>query len=242
MVKKTGRWGLTIFHYSSTPMLHYSKALRTTDNVRQPTSNTNPMIPNTTDPLVKVENLTVRFNAGRTGFWGQRFLMVHAVENVSFHIRPGETLGLVGESGSGKSTTGRAILRRVPLTGGRIVFRGDDITQVSDEDLRPLRRHMQLVFQDPYASLNPRMRIVDIVAEPLVVHGLVKSSREAAKRSASCWIGWDFPRMQAAAILMPSAAASASGSALPGLWLSARSSSWPTSLYRPWTSRSAPRS
>jgi oligopeptide/dipeptide ABC transporter ATP-binding protein len=140
------------------------------------------MNPNTSDPLVRVENLTVRFNAGRTGFWGQRFLTVHAVENVSFHIRPRETLGLVGESGSGKSTTGRAILRRVPVAAGRIMFRGEDITQARDEELRPLRRHMQLVFQDPYASLNPRMRIVDIVTEPLVVHGIVKSSREAAQK------------------------------------------------------------
>jgi peptide/nickel transport system ATP-binding protein len=140
------------------------------------------MSPQAPAPLVRVENLSVRFHAGRTGFWGQRFLTVHAVENVSFHIMPAETLGLVGESGSGKSTTGRAILRRVPMADGRIVFRGADITQTSDEELRPLRRHMQLVFQDPYASLNPRMRIADIVAEPLVVHGLVKSAKEAAQK------------------------------------------------------------
>jgi peptide/nickel transport system ATP-binding protein len=126
----------------------------------------------------------VRFEAGRSGFWGQHRLKVHAVEDVSFEILPGETLGLVGESGSGKSTTGRAILRRVPAAAGRIIFKGRDITHAAAEELRPLRRHMQLVFQDPYASLNPRMRISDIVAEPLVVHGLCATSREAAGRVA----------------------------------------------------------
>ena len=110
--------------------------------------------------------------------------MVHAVDDVSFEIFPGETLGLVGESGSGKSTTGRAILRRIVPESGRIYFRGRDITQMDEDGLRPLRRHMQLVFQDPYASLNPRMRVVDIVAEPLIVHGLAKSSREAVDRVA----------------------------------------------------------
>jgi peptide/nickel transport system ATP-binding protein len=131
-------------------------------------------------PLVQVEGLSVRFNAGRSGFWGQRPMVVHAVENVSLAIMPGETLGLVGESGSGKSTTGRAILRRVPAAQGSIFFKGRDITRAGPEELRPLRRHMQLVFQDPYSSLNPRMRIIEIVAEPLVVHGMAKSSRDAA--------------------------------------------------------------
>jgi peptide/nickel transport system ATP-binding protein len=129
-----------------------------------------------------VESITVHFDAGKSGFWGQRHLYVHAVDDVSFEIYPGETLGMVGESGSGKSTTGRAILRRVPVKAGRIFFHGRDITSIPTSRLRPLRRHMQLVFQDPYASLNPRMRIFDIVAEPLRVHGIVKSKKEAEDR------------------------------------------------------------
>ena len=133
-------------------------------------------------PLVRVQGLSVRFDAGRSGFWGQHRRMVHAVEKVSLEIMPGETLGLVGESGSGKSTTGRAILRRVPVAEGRIFFRERDITDIGAEELRPLRRHMQLVFQDPYASLNPRMRVIDTVAEPLVVHGLAANRREAAAK------------------------------------------------------------
>jgi len=107
---------------------------------------------------------------------------VHAVDDVSFEIRRGETLGLVGESGSGKTTTGRAVLRRVPITAGRIWFKGRDITGLRGEELRRLRRDMQLVFQDPYASLTPRMRVLDIVAEPLLVHGLVRRIEDAEDR------------------------------------------------------------
>ena len=135
-------------------------------------------------PLVTVEDLTVHFDAGRSGFWGQKRLIVHAVDNVSFKIARGETLGLVGESGSGKSTTGRAILRRVPIVTGRIFFKEQEITGVDGEALRPLRRHMQLVFQDPYASLNPRRRIIDIVAEPLIVHGLARNLKDAVDKVA----------------------------------------------------------
>lgn len=107
-------------------------------------------------------------------------MKVHAVEGVSFDIHPGETLGLVGESGSGKSTTGRAVLRRVPASKGKIFFEGKEITHAGREQVRALTRDMQLVFQDPYASLNPRLKIIDIVAEPLLVHGLVKNIRAAA--------------------------------------------------------------
>ena len=129
--------------------------------------------------LLEVEHLSIRFPVGRSGFWGQMTRFVHAVEDVSFDIRKGETLGLVGESGSGKTTTGRAVLRRIPPTEGSIRFRGNDITQVSGEELRRLRQHMQLVFQDPYASLNPRMTVLELIAEPLVVHGRAKSPAAA---------------------------------------------------------------
>jgi peptide/nickel transport system ATP-binding protein len=126
-----------------------------------------------------VDGLTIHFPVGRTGFWGGTIQVVHAVENVSFSIAPGETLGLVGESGSGKTTVGRAVLRRITPTSGTIRFRGKDITPVTGEQLRQLRRHMQLVFQDPYASLNPRMNILELVAEPLLVHGLVNKVEDA---------------------------------------------------------------
>ncbi len=135
-------------------------------------------------PLVQVQDLSVLFDAGRAGFWGRKRLTVHAVEGVSFDIHPGETLGLVGESGSGKSTTGRAVLRRVPVTRGRILFKGRDITRANKAQVRALSQHMQLIFQDPYASLNPRLKIIDIVAEPLFVHGLVRNMREAAEAVA----------------------------------------------------------
>jgi oligopeptide/dipeptide ABC transporter ATP-binding protein len=134
------------------------------------------------EPLVKVEHLSVHFPVGRSGFWGGEQRVVHAVDDVSFDIPRGQTLGLVGESGSGKSSTGRSILLKVRPTTGRVYFRGDDVTSVDGEELRRLRRHMQLVFQDPYASLNPRMRVIDIVAEPLVVHGIVKRTRDAYDR------------------------------------------------------------
>jgi oligopeptide/dipeptide ABC transporter ATP-binding protein len=136
------------------------------------------------EPLLRVEGLSVRFPIGRAGFWGQDKLFVHAVDDVSFEIARGETLGLVGESGSGKTTTGRAVLRRVEPAAGRILFKGEDITGATGEPLRRLRRSMQLVFQDPYASLNPRMRILDIVGEPLLVHGEVRSLEAATERVA----------------------------------------------------------
>jgi peptide/nickel transport system ATP-binding protein len=122
--------------------------------------------------LLEVENLKVWFPI-KSGILLDRHVGdVRAVDDVTFQIRRGETLGLVGESGCGKSTVGRALLRLYKPTAGRIVFDGQDITELSEAEMRPLRRRMQIVFQDPFASLNPRHSVARIVGEPLKVHGL----------------------------------------------------------------------
>ena len=133
----------------------------------------------TEERVIEADGISVRFPVGRGGFWGQQVKWVHAVDDVSFTVHHGETLGLVGESGSGKTTVGRTVLRRINPSAGRIIFRGEDVTATKGEELRRLRRRMQLVFQDPYASLNPRMSVLQLVAEPLVVHGLAKSATAA---------------------------------------------------------------
>jgi oligopeptide transport system ATP-binding protein len=122
-------------------------------------------------PLVAVEGLTKHY-AVRRGFLGGRdAAILRAVDGVSFSIGAGETLGLVGESGCGKSTTARLLLRLVPATDGRVVFDGRDVMALAADELRALRRDAQMIFQDPYGALNPRMTVEEIVAEPLVIHG-----------------------------------------------------------------------
>ncbi|TPW15495.1 MAG: peptide/nickel transport system ATP-binding protein [Acidimicrobiaceae bacterium] len=145
---------------------------------------TEPKSVHTTAPHVEVRGLSIRFPVGRSGFWGGTTRYVHAVDEVSFSIGRGETLGLVGESGSGKTTIGRAVLRRIEPSAGTISFRGDDITTTKGKQLRELRRHMQLVFQDPYASLNPRKTVLELVAEPLIVHGLALNPKDAREQVA----------------------------------------------------------
>jgi len=120
----------------------------------------------------------------RTGFLGRNAGTVQAVDDISFSVQHGETLGLVGESGCGKSTAGKTILKLIEPSGGTITLRGQDITRLDKAALRPLRREMQMVFQDPYSSLNPRMTAGEIVAEPLDVHGIA-SGAERDDRAAS---------------------------------------------------------
>ncbi len=126
------------------------------------------------ETLLEVRNLRKAFTV--TGPLGGKPQKLRAVDDVSFALRRGETLGLVGESGCGKSTTGKLILRLLEADDGEILVAGRDIRSLSRHQLRPLRRQMQMIFQDPYSSLNPRMRIGDIVGEPLRIHGLAKGA------------------------------------------------------------------
>jgi oligopeptide transport system ATP-binding protein len=128
-------------------------------------------------PLLEVRRLSKHF-ARPTGLW-RHGIAVRAVDEVSFSIDEGETFGLVGESGSGKTTTGRCALRLIEPSAGEVLFRGEDVLAFSRERLRLARRDMQIIFQDPYASLNPRMRARTIVEEPLVIHRI---GRRAARR------------------------------------------------------------
>ncbi len=132
-------------------------------------------------PLLCVSGLKVHFPI-RRGLLQRVKGYVKAVDGVSFDVWPGETLGLVGESGCGKTTVGRAILRLIPATGGQVAFDGNDVLAASGKPLRMLRRQMQIIFQDPGGSLNPRMRIGAIIGEPLRVHGMVQSRDELRER------------------------------------------------------------
>jgi len=134
-----------------------------------------------TDALLSVSNLRKNF-AVKGGVLSRVVDQVHAVDGVSFDIAAGETLGLVGESGCGKSTTGRCILRLIEPSSGEIWFNGADVTKMDATALRSLRRDMQIIFQDPYASLNPRLTVGAIVGEALTIHGLAKSRRQHEDR------------------------------------------------------------
>jgi len=137
------------------------------------------------DPVLTVRDLKVHFPV-TTGIIAKKVVgTVKAVDGVSFSVRRGETLGLVGESGCGKSTTGLAVLRMLDITSGKVEFEGEDISGYDRARMRPIRAKMQMVYQDPYGSLNPRMKVADIVGEPLVVHGLASDKDKYRARVAA---------------------------------------------------------
>jgi oligopeptide transport system ATP-binding protein len=133
------------------------------------------------DVILEVRNLVKHFQVN-AGFFGRAGGTVKAVDGVSFSIRRGETLGLVGESGCGKTTTGRCILQLEQATSGEVLFEGKDLATVSGAELRRMRRKIQVIFQDPYSSLNPRMTVGQIIGEPLAVHGIVPGRPARAAR------------------------------------------------------------
>ena len=132
------------------------------------------------EPVLEVSELTTRFPV-RSGVLQRVSGHVHAVERVSFQLGRGETLGLVGESGCGKSTAGKTVLRLVDPTAGSIRLAGREIASLTPRQMRPVRRHLQTIFQDPFSSLNPRMKAAHIVGEPLVIHGLATRGERQRK-------------------------------------------------------------
>jgi oligopeptide transport system ATP-binding protein len=147
-----------------------------------PTTERTSADPRRGEPILSVRGLEKHFPIKGGGLLKRTVGAVRAVDGVDLDLYPGEVLGLVGESGCGKSTTGRAILNLQPATAGSVVFQGREIVGLDRKKMRPLRRDIQLVFQDPYASLNPRLPVFDIVAEPLVIHGLTKNNDELRAR------------------------------------------------------------
>jgi peptide/nickel transport system ATP-binding protein/oligopeptide transport system ATP-binding protein len=140
-------------------------------------------------PILSVRHLVKHFPVLSGGLLRRTIGHVHAVCDVSFDVYPGETLGVVGESGCGKSTTGRAVLNLQPATSGEVIFQGKDLAKVSKGEMRALRREMQIVFQDPYASLDPRFTVHDAIAEPLRIHGLYREGGSARVRELMRMVG-----------------------------------------------------
>jgi peptide/nickel transport system ATP-binding protein len=198
--------------------------------------------PAASTPLLVVDDLHVTFTRGRSvtdRFAGRPPRSVAAVRGVSFSIARGQTLALVGESGSGKTTTARAILRLVPATSGRIAFDGIDVLAAPSGQLRRLRERIQIVFQDPYSSLNPRITVADTIAEVLAVHRIGTPGRERRERVTALLsdvgLGAEHARRYPHV-------GSASASVSPVPWPWTRSCSCSTSRSLPWTSPCRPRS
>ena len=168
-----------------------------------------------TDNIIEVKHLDMFFPM-KSGVFNRVVGYVKAVNDVSFHIKRGETFGVVGESGCGKSTTAKCILRLHTPTNGEVLYDGVDLAKLSNEEMRKMRRHMQMVFQEPYASLDPRMTVLDIIGEPLVVHGIAKRSSPEYKERV-----YELMRMVEFVMPMNSPVVSVRELALPERWLQA---------------------
>ncbi len=146
-------------------------------------SNTNSQfrIPNSQSKILEVQNLSVHFPS-RKSFFGKPLEYIKAVDDISFEVNKGETLGLVGESGCGKTTLGRTLLRLIEPKSGKIIFNGKDLTAIPSVDLKKVRKEMQIIFQDPYSSLNPRISIGDAIMEPMTVHKMYKNSKQRKEK------------------------------------------------------------
>ena len=191
-------------------------------------------------PLVELDDLRVWFPIKKGVLLDRHVGDVKAVDGISLTIERGETVGLVGESGCGKSTVGRAMLRLYEPTGGRVLFEGVDVTRMSESQMRPLRRRMQMVFQDPFASLNPRHSVGRTIAEPLRVHGIAKGAEADTRvREILEVVGSQTPRT---GIRTSSRAASGRGSVSRARFRSTRRSSCATSRSPPSTYPSRRRS
>ncbi|MEK5058969.1 ABC transporter ATP-binding protein [Paenibacillus sp. FSL H7-0326] len=164
-----------IFEQADHPYtLKLLNALPRLDEKKKPKPAPQIITPFRNEPLLEVNGLKQYFDLGKGN-------VIRAVDDISFYVKPGETLGVVGESGSGKSTTGRAILRLHEPTAGEVLYQGMPVNRLKAKEMKMMRRHMQMIFQDPYASLNPRFKIVDIIGEAMDVHGL-SGSKEARKK------------------------------------------------------------
>lgn len=161
-----------------------------------PTISNSAAAPAGRDVLLDVRSLHTHFPI-KSGLLQRTTGWVRAVDGIDFQIARGETLGLVGESGCGKTTVGRTILRLIPASSGSVVFEGKDVYKASGPSLKSLRRHMQIIFQDPAGSMNPRMRVLNIVGEPLVVHGLVEGRDQLRERVGTMLERCGMPRAAA---------------------------------------------
>ena len=147
--------------------------------------------------LLEIQNLRKTFPLGGSVFGGRAKGEVRAVDDVSLDIESGETLGLVGESGSGKSTLGRLVLRLIEPTSGNVIFNGQDLLKADHTQMRVLRRDMQIIFQDPFGSLDPRIRVVDVIAEPLIIHeNMTKTARRTRVGELLRAVGLDESALQ----------------------------------------------